>query len=252
MDDLAEAGRPTAVVVHPGRVDDEVAHYDHKEHSEMVVVADHTVAAEECMLEERSWGDSSEQTKEQVEVHAAWEPVGVVVEADHAAERDVAASVDRSAIDHLHTQLWEGHVVDSEDPVGQELEVLYRELGSADCWGRYNQLVDLDVGLVGCNQHWVVQDCMAHCESRLDRAGRHLYHLEEDRHLVELAGIVELVAAHIHKKAVDDLGEEGQEVEEERSCIVQPSYQHLHVCWDQEGQVDVQDIGGGSQGQVRF
>ena len=34
------------------------------------VAAGHTVAAD-CMLVERSWDDSSEQTKEQVEGHAA-------------------------------------------------------------------------------------------------------------------------------------------------------------------------------------
>jgi hypothetical protein len=88
------------------------------------VAADHTVAAV-GMLAERSWGDNSEQTKERVEVYAAWEVVeGAAVEAGHDEVGHAAESVDRSATVDPSSQ----HLVDL---AGRELEDLYMVQDSA-------------------------------------------------------------------------------------------------------------------------
>ncbi len=94
----------------------------------MGVAADHTVAAD-CMLAERSWDDNSEQTKEQVEVHAALEVAeGVVVEVGRDAVGHAAESAGHSAIADLRSHLHQ----DPVDLEGQELEDLCMVQDSAD------------------------------------------------------------------------------------------------------------------------
>ena len=71
----SEVDLATAVVDRHEAAADEGAHCVHMKEVEEFgiaagVAADHTVAAD-CMLEERSWDGNSEQTKEQVEEHAA-------------------------------------------------------------------------------------------------------------------------------------------------------------------------------------
>jgi hypothetical protein len=129
----SEVDLATAVVVRYEAAADEGAHCVHKKEVEEFgiaagVAADHTVAAD-CMLVERSWDDSSEQTKEQVEEDAAWEAVeGVVVAVDRDAAGHAAESVDRSATADPSSHLHQGLV----DLAGQELEDLCMVQNFAD------------------------------------------------------------------------------------------------------------------------
>lgn len=124
----SEKGLATVVEVHPAAVADEGAHCVQKKVEEIGtaagVAADHTVAAG-CMLAGRSWDDSSAQTKERVELHAAWEAVeGVAVEAGRDVAGHAAEGVDRSAIVDRSSQ----HLVDL---AGQGLEDLCMVQNSA-------------------------------------------------------------------------------------------------------------------------
>ena len=130
MVEHSEVDLATVVVVRHEA--DEGAHCVHKKEVEefgiaVGVAADHTVAAD-YMLAERSWDDNFAQTKEQVEVHAAWEAAGGVVEVDHDEAGHAAENVGRSAIvdpsSHQH-----------QDPAGlagQELEDLCMGQNSAE------------------------------------------------------------------------------------------------------------------------
>jgi hypothetical protein len=124
----SEEDLATVAEVHHAAAADEGAHCVQKKVEEFGtaagVAADHTVAAD-CMFAERSWDDNSAQTKERVEVYAAWEVVeGVAVEADHDVVGHAAGGVDHSAIVDRSSQ----HLVDL---AGQEPEGLCMVQNSA-------------------------------------------------------------------------------------------------------------------------